>query len=536
MHILCILLLVFGACIMLYSIIKYYRSLVQLKTRMRSKKVLGDFFNAIALVLMLFFLAGYIFTAVAYMFNKEKTTADLLISLIFFFGAVFVLVMVTTVGRMFAAIMANEKLIMEKEAAEQASKSKGDFLSRMSHEMRTPMNAIIGMSAIGKKASENNRKDYCFDKIEAASSHLLGIINDILDMSKIEANKLELVNSDFNLNEMIERIEGMTHFQLENKNQHFIVSVAADVPQIINCDEQRLTQILTNLISNAIKFTPESGTISLIIKRKNDSNNNDEKSACILEFEVKDTGIGISSEQQKRLFNLFEQADGSISRRFGGTGLGLVISKRLVEIMGGAIIVNSKVGIGTSFIFSIRTFKNQQCSTNASSLINEAGLSEIYFENCFYNKRILVAEDVEINREIVAELLKFTGIMIDFAENGRIAYEIYTASPEIYNIIFMDINMPDMDGYEATRQIRNFEASANNSMEFPKETADKGMSFTEGETQSYDWKSRKRVPIIAMTANVFQDDIDKCIAAGMNGHIGKPLNLNEVITKIAGLG
>ncbi|MCL2390293.1 MAG: ATP-binding protein [Endomicrobia bacterium] len=386
--------------------------------------------------------------------------------------------------------MAEKELIRAKEMAEQGSLAKSEFLSRMSHEMRTPMNAIIGMTNIGKGSTDINRKNYCFGKIELASTHLLGVINDILDMSKIEANKLELYYTDFNLEDMLAKVVSVVGHQMEEKKQHFALSVGQDVPENINADEQRLIQVITNLIGNAVKFTPDEGAISVFVRKINENDG-----IYTLQFEVKDTGIGITKEQQARLFTSFEQADGSISRDYGGTGLGLAISKRIVEMMNGNIRIESVPNQGTSFIFDIM----------ASGIAQKKDVfsSRKHTPKNFKGKKILIAEDIAINREIVAALLESTGVAIDFAENGRMAYDMFSADPSAYAMIFMDVHMPKLNGYETTRMIRNL-----------------------------DNPRAKTVPIIAMTADVFREDIEKSLASGMNAHVGKPLNAAEVIAKL----
>ena len=393
-----------------------------------------------------------------------------------------------------------EELVQAKDLADQANQAKSDFLSRMSHEMRTPMNAIIGMTGLGKSSAEIDRKNYCFDRISMASTHLLGVINDILDMQKIEANKLELCFDCFKLDKMLFRIENIISFQIEAKKQQFKITIENDVPGIINSDEQRLSQILTNLLSNAIKFTPPEGCINLLIKKTGEENDR-----VFLQFEVRDSGIGLSPEQKAKLFQSFSQADGTISRKYGGTGLGLAISKRLVEMMEGRIWVESEFGKGASFIFSISTEKPQKTASGRLHSEGDDVFGHIKFdENCLEGVKILVAEDIEINREIVESILEFTGISIDFAENGAVLCEKFSKDPSAYNMIFMDIHMPELDGYEATKRIRGM----NNHI-------------------------AKNIPIIAMTADVFNEDIEKCLTAGMNSHIGKPLDLNTLLTKIA---
>jgi signal transduction histidine kinase/CheY-like chemotaxis protein len=378
--------------------------------------------------------------------------------------------------------------------AQSASRAKSDFLSNMSHEMRTPMNAIIGMTMIGKSASDIEKKDYAFDKIENASTHLLGVINDVLDMSKIEAGKFELSLVEFNIEKLIQKVVNVINFRVDEKHQLLTVNLDSQIPGNLNGDDQRLAQVVTNLLTNAVKFTPERGSIHLsarLIMEK--------KGMCTVQIEVKDTGIGISTEQQSRLFSSFEQAESSTSRKFGGTGLGLAISKHIVELMGGKIWFESKLGIGSTFAFTVLLERGKEKKAEDVSDADKAAVGP----QSFRGRRLLMAEDVDINREIVQALLEPTEIDIDCAVNGVEAVRMFSENPEKYDLIFMDLQMPEMDGYEATRKIRAME---------------------EGRP--------KKVPIIAMTANVFKEDVEKCLQVGMNAHIGKPLDFNEVMEKL----
>ena len=383
-----------------------------------------------------------------------------------------------------------------KEAAEAVSKAKSEFLARMSHEIRTPMNAIIGMTSIAQESDDPKRKEHCLEKISGASKHLLGVINDILDMSKIEASKFEINTSEFDFEKMLLNISNIIGFRLDEKNHKFAVNFDPAIPRFIISDEQRLSQVIVNLLSNAVKFPPEFGTITLDV-------------ACLAEdrgkqklrFTVSDTGIGISPEQQNKLFGFFEQADGSISRRFGGTGLGLAISKRIIELMGGQIGIDSAIGLGTKVLFDIvvESGSKKEQQPPASEPGRDAERDTFDFsEYC-----LLLVEDVEINREIVTTLLESTNIKIDIAENGVEAVEMFSRSNGKYDLIFMDVHMPVMDGYEATREIRA------------------GVPPDAG-----------RIPIIAMTANAFKEDVDCCISCGMNDHIPKPIDRAVMLEKM----
>ena len=426
-----------------------------------------------------------------------------------------------TVSSIIAAAV--ERNLREKErdsarqAAERASKAKSNFLANMSHEIRTPMNAIIGMTSIAKNSDDIGKKEYCLNKIENASTHLLGVINDILDMSKIEANKFELSPCEFYFEQTLQEIVNVINFKVEEKKQNFLVNIDKNIPEILYGDDQRLAQVITNLLSNAVKFTGEGGTLQLdaALEGKNDD-------ICTLKIKVTDTGIGISGKQQERLFSSFSQADSSTSRKFGGTGLGLAISKQIVEMMGGSIRVESEIGKGAAFIFTVKLQEVASqmeemdgkgdwsaVSVRGTDRDKQAFLNSAYrpLANCFEGKRMLLVEDMEINREVLISLLEPTGIKIDSADNGIAAVKRFAGAPDYYDIILMDIQMPEMDGYEATRQIRAIEA-------------DNSPEFTVG------------IPIIAMTANVFREDIEQCLAAGMNAHIGKPLALNELMGKL----
>jgi len=380
-----------------------------------------------------------------------------------------------------------------RKQAEHSARAKSDFLARMSHEMHTPMNAIIGMASIGKSSATAEKKDYSFRMIENASAHLLGVINDILDMSSIEAGKMELSFGECGFEDIISNVVSMAESLAEGKSQSFEADIDKGVPPRIIADEERLTQVIVNLLSNAVKFTPERGSVTLIVRKVMET-----EDSCTIRFTVKDDGIGISEEQQKQLFVPFEQIDGGSSRKFGGAGLGLAISKHIVGMMGGSIWVESEQGQGASFIFEIKAqivAEQHDVSKQAKGGGKTSGI--------FSGRRILIAEDVEINREIIAALLEDTGVEISFAVNGQEAVEMLSSDPGRYELVLMDVQMPLMDGYEATERIR-----------------------------SSGFAGAGAIPIIAMTANATPEDVDHCLSIGMNGHLAKPVDIDGVIGKL----
>ncbi|MDR0855926.1 MAG: response regulator [Clostridiales bacterium] len=521
-----------------------------------------------------------------------------------------------------SSLSRNETFIKLNEARDEAmasTRAKGEFLSRMSHEIRTPMNAIIGMTAIARKTDDPERIQYCLEKVEVSSRQLLNLINDILDMSKIDSGKFEIVRAEFDFEKMVQSVLNVVEVKLSEKHQTLKIDFRDLFTRNMLCDELRLSQVLINLLNNATKFTPNEGAIIVSIASEV-LNENRSRLRC----EVRDTGIGISPEQQRKLFQSFEQADGGITRTYGGTGLGLAICKKIINLLGGDIWVESEAGKGARFIFEIevewgaRLFSEHDavpahmrvlvvdpdpdarafllhvlgaahvpCDAEGSeaaalaaaarsvqdgnpyhmvffagtgtsgnelasrfkkvlgrgavlvlmpasdgaaegrgkaidavlpkpilpgSLRNavlkhgkRAVVSEPAAEAAtdWSGRTILVAEDIEINREILASLLGDTGVGLVAAPDGAKAVEAFRADPEKYSLILMDMQMPVMDGLTATRTIR--------ALDIP-------------------WA--KDIPILAMTANAFKEDQEMCLSAGMNNHLSKPIEVDLLLRMV----
>lgn len=382
-----------------------------------------------------------------------------------------------------------------------ANDAKRQFLSRMSHEMRTPMNVIIGMAAIASMHMEDrSRVEDCLSKISFSSHHLLSLINDVLDMSKIEEGKMIINHEPFRLKQLTDSMYSMAHSQIKGQNKRFECDVQGVEDQTLIGDFTRVNQILLNLLSNAIKFTPKGGRIRLEIRQLSR-----DKNTSRLQFTVSDTGIGMSEEFLDRLFLPFEQADSKIAQEYGGTGLGMAITHNLVKLLGGTIAVKSKLDEGTVYTVELPFGLPQEAAPPAFNC--EISYQETYASHpvSLSGKRFLLAEDNELNREIAIELLKMAGVETDWTENGKEAAERFLASPAgYYDLILMDIQMPVMDGYAAAREIRGSSHSC-----------------------------AKTTPIIAMTANAFKEDVDSAYAAGMNGHIAKPFEVEKLYQTIS---
>ena len=376
-----------------------------------------------------------------------------------------------------------------KARADAVSQAKTDFLSRMSHEIRTPLNAIVGMTAIARNVVDHrDRVLECLDKLETSNQYLISLINDILDMSRIESGKMELNVQPMDMEDFVRSLEGMMRPQAEQKGLRFIVENRCCQGLALVTDRLRLEQVLINIIGNAVKFTGEGGDVVFSITPEERCSGGQR-----LTFSVKDTGIGIASEALDSIFNAFEQAEKNTSVRYGGTGLGLAISSRLVQMMGGTLGVRSVLGEGSEFYFTL--------TLPIGKLDGETPRSREPEHHDFHGRRLLIVEDNLLNQEIAQSLLEMEGFLVETAENGQAALDAFGShEPGYYDAVLMDIRMPVMDGIEATRRIRT--------MERP---------------------DSRTIPIIAMTANAFDQDSRKSLDSGMNGHLSKPIRVEELL-------
>ena len=387
------------------------------------------------------------------------------------------------------------ELDQARRDAVHANKAKSEFLSNMSHDIRTPMNAIVGMTAIATANIDDIQQvQSCLKKIALSSKHLLGLINDVLDISKIESGKMLLNLETVPLQEAVDSIVSIIQPQAAAKNQQFRVTLREILSENVRCDGVRLNQVLLNLLGNSVKFTPEQGAVELTVYQEALP---EDASRVRTHFLVRDTGIGMSKEYQQVIFESFSREDNTRVRKTEGSGLGMAITKYIVDAMGGTISVHSEQGRGSEFHVVFDLERAAAPAAQAADGGERTGGVDLK------GKRILLAEDNELNWEVARELLSILELELDWAENGEICAEKFRKSPVgYYDAILMDVRMPVMDGYEATAAIRGLE------------------------------RGDAAVPIIAMTADAFSEDIQRCLACGMNDHLAKPIDIETVARKL----
>ena len=473
-----------GSALMVYNIYGFARYARDI----RGKEKWGSEMRilSVPIVLLVLFLLGYITVG---LFGKP----DLVMAGILFGGSIFVFIMYRLIDRITQRILENEHLEAELMASEESSRAKNSFLASISHEMRTPMNVILGLDSLALKNPDlsGGTRDQ-LEKIGQSGRHLMGLINNMLDLQRIEAGELAVRQEPFRLGDLIDQINAMAGTLCLEKGLQYQVTVSDGADGWYRGDSLLLKQVLLNLLENAVKFTDAPGSVGFTAERLPS-----EDDKALLRFTVTDSGIGINPEFLPKVFDLFSQEDTSFTNRFGGSGMGLAVAKTDTELMGGQIAVESRPNVGSTFTVTIPL-----TSFAPEETPSETELAEIYLEG----KRILITEDIPENAEIAADLLELEGAETEHAENGQAAFEMFRDSaPYYYDAILMDLRMPMMDGYEATRSIRAL----------PREDA-------------------ATVPIIALTANASDNDVRRSIESGMNAHLVKPIDadlLYRTLTK-----
>ena len=479
-----------GAALMVWNILRYYKY-------MKSTMEYGDWEGnratlIVPFILLVMFLLGYVIVGVI-------GKADIIMACILFGGSVFVAIIVGTLERVTKHLIETGQLEAELKAAEESSRAKTVFLSNMSHEIRTPMNAIIGIDALALKDPDlkpETREQ--LQKIDSSAKHLLALINDVLDMSRIETGQMVVRNEPFSMDEVLDQVGSIIQSQCEDRGLTFVQEVRGRKKEASGAygpccmgDSMKVRQVLINILGNAVKFTPPGGTVTFLTETAGCCMGGS-GAGCKVRFTISDTGVGMDEEYIPKIFDAFTQEDDTSTNKYGGSGLGMAITNSLIDMMGGTVEVTSKKGEGTTFVVELGFTPVDPEKAAAAKEEAAAEIGGLTLEG----RRILFAEDVDINAEILADILEMEGVESERAENGQAAVDMFAASEAgYYDAILMDMRMPVMDGLEATRKIR-----------------------------ALDKEDARAIPIIALTANAFEEDVRRCLEAGMDAHLSKPID------------
>ena len=473
-----------GAALMVYNIysfVRFARYVRGQKSWKQDTKLLY-----VPIILLVLFLTGYLVVGA---FGEP----NLVVGGILFGGSIFVFIMYKLLSSITSQIMENERREAELKTREESDRIKTAFLAGVSHEMRTPLNVILGLDTLALKQPDlpgETREQ--LEKIGSSAKHLLGLINDILDMSRIESGRMVLKQEEFPFREFIGQINIMINGQCTDKGLDYECKVISPVRDYYIGDDMKLKQVLINILGNSVKFTDPPGSVTLTVEQTEET-----EETCTLRFVMQDTGIGMDAEFIPKLFEPFSQEDATATNRYGGSGLGMAITKNFVDMMNGGILVESEKGKGSTFTVTVQLGRTDRTAVTEE----KTGVPEGMLEG----RRILIAEDVEQNAEILADLLDLEDVESERAENGEAAINMFSGqSAGYYDAILMDVRMPVMDGLEATKAIR-----------------------------ALDRPDAKTIPIIAMMANVFDEDVERSLQAGMNAHLSKPIEPDRLYETLA---
>ena len=469
-----------GSLLMVYNIygfVRFARYVKQLKSQNANNRLLY-----IPIGLLVCFLLGYL--VVGFFGNPDIVMAGIL-----FGGSIFVFVMYKLLTGVTQRIVENERLQAELMAAEESNRSKTNFLASMSHEMRTPLNAVIGLDAIIMQDGDlKPQMRERLKQIDASAHHLLDMINDVLEMNYIESGAMKLNESPFSPGDMLDLVNVLAQTLCGEKGLDYRHEVVGRLESTCVGDVLRLRQVVLSVITNAVKFTPEGGTVRFVTEQTAI-----DSAYCTLRFEISDTGVGIDPAFIPRLFESFAQEDATTTNRYGGSGLGLAITKRLIDMMHGDIAVSSEKGRGSTFVITVRLGVVPEAACGVQDGVQEE-------KNVLAGLHILIAEDIDINADMLADLLELEDITTQRAKNGQVAVDLFSQSPPgHFDAILMDLRMPVMDGLDAARAIRAL----------PRDDA-------------------KTIPIVALTANAFEEDVRQSLDAGMDAHLPKPVDTDQL--------